>query len=194
MRVGRGRAFRAAAAAVLSTAVAGWLACAADPGDRAPAPFDIGVVEEGAGGRRALTLLATDFYRRIANRRFNSIATYQDPSLREFFRTEQAWSDYYADLVQKLEDAHFEAVRPTRVDVLGIDFEERDPAETGGPSVEPGEVDPLMATLEPQLTARIRVRFTGENGRPLRWWTTSIVREDRWKRIEERWWIVPGKL
>lgn len=166
--------------------------CAGRGADDAPAPFDIGVVEEGAGGRRALMLLANDFYKRIANRRFNSIATYQDPSLREFFRTEQAWSDYYADLVQKLEDASFEAVRPTRVDIVSIDFEERDAAETEG--MDPAQVDPLITVLEPQLTARIVVRFTGENGKPLRWWSTSTLRKDRWKRIEGRWWIVPGKL
>ncbi|MGH0034377.1 MAG: hypothetical protein ACQGVK_05070 [Myxococcota bacterium] len=190
----RGRPRRLAWAIVAAFALGPVLACATGPGDETPAPFDIRVVEEGPGGRRALTLLATDFYRRIANRRFNSIATYQDPSLREFFRTEQAWSDYYADLVQKLEEAYFEAVRPTRVQVVSIDFEERDVAELEGGSPETGEPDPLLATLEPQLTARIVVRFTGENGRPLRWWTTSIQRTDSWKRIEGRWWIVPGKL
>jgi hypothetical protein len=187
----RRRVLRSLAAAVAVVTAA---ACAGGGGDERPAPFDISVVEEGPGGRRALTLLAKDFYRRIANRRFNSIATYQDPSLREFFRTEQAWSDYYADLVQKLESAYFEAVRPTRVEVLSIEFEERDPEELKGAEGEPGKPDPLLATLEPQLTALIDVRFTGENGQPLRWWTTSIVRKDRWKRIDGRWWIVPGKL
>jgi len=165
--------------------VAALLACSGRTAAPATAPFDISVVEEGRRGERALELLARDFYRRIANRRFNSIATYQDPSLREFFRSEQAWSDYYADLVQKLEDGHFEAVRPTRVEVQSIDLvpQPTEGAEaTSGPPAEGDE------------EAKVTVRFVGENSLPLRWWKTSIVREDRWRRIEDRWWIVPGKL
>ena len=44
------------------------------------------------------------------------------------------------------------------------------------------------------MLMRVRVRLTGENGRPLRWWETSLVREDRWERMDGRWWIIPGKL
>ena len=112
---------------------------------------------------------ADDFYERIANRRFDSIATYRDPALREYFRSNEAWSDYYADLVQTLTDQYFEAKRPTHIKLVGI---------------------------EPQSETRalVRVRFTGENRLPLRWWRTRFVREDTWERVQDRWWIVPGKL
>ncbi len=149
--------------AVKAPRIAAWLAAAAlaacagaaAPGDRSDDPV--------------LDRLAGDFYERISNRRFNSIATYRDPALREFFRTTQAWSDYYANLVQALDDAHFEAIRPTRIQLLGI------------------------APAGPEQVI-VRVRFTGENGLPLRWWATRIVREDQWEREDGRWWIVPGKL
>lgn len=110
-----------------------------------------------------------DFYERLANRRFNSIATFGDPALREFFQSLEAFSDYYADLSQDLADANFEANRPTAVTVEGVCF-------------------------ELPVAARVRVRFDGENGRPLRWWGTRLVRDDRWERRDGRWWIIPGKL
>jgi hypothetical protein len=113
--------------------------------------------------------LALVFYERTTNRRFNSIATYHDPALREFFRTPEAFADYYADLAQALADAHFEANRPTGFEIEDLASEA------------PGRV-------------RVRVRFIGENGLPLRWWEAALVREDRWEQSEGRWWIVPGKL
>ncbi len=142
-------------AACLAAAALAACAGAAGPGDRSDDPV--------------LDRLAGDFYERISNRRFNSIATYRDPALREFFRTTQAWSDYYANLVQALDDAHFEAIRPTRIQLLAI------------------------ARAGPEQVI-VSVRFTGENGLPLRWWRTRIVREDQWEREDGRWWIVPGKL
>jgi hypothetical protein len=42
--------------------------------------------------------------------------------------------------------------------------------------------------------ARVRFRLRGDNGLPLRFWSTSIEREDVWQREDGRWWIVPGKL
>ena len=116
-----------------------------------------------------LARLALDFYGRIANRRFNSIATFRDPALQEFFRTPAAFADYYAELADKLSEAHFEANRPTRIDLEQLVFEE--PAK-----------------------ARFTVRYHGENGRPLRWWGTNLLREEVWVRERDRWWIVPGKL
>jgi hypothetical protein len=117
-----------------------------------------------------LEKLASDFYHRLENRRFNSIATFQDPGLREFFRSDESFSDYYAELAHALEIANFEASRPT--------------------SVELGEL-----VQDAALRVRIRVRFVGENGLPLRWWTTTLDREDVWELgTEGRWWIVPGKV
>jgi hypothetical protein len=110
------------------------------------------------------------FYGRARDRRLNSIATFHDPSMREFFQTPEAFADYYADLVQALTVSNFEAVRPTSVVVKNFEVAEG--------------VDRV----------RISVRFRGENGRPGRWWSTSYLRQDEWILLRDRWWIVPGKL
>lgn len=138
----------------------------------APAPVEL--VEVYQGGPELdlprLRELARDFYDRLENRRFNSLATFQDPGLREFFRTQESYSDYYAELAYELELAHFEASRPTRVEVLA-------------------------ATRESAARVRLVVRFTGENGLPLRWWQIDREREDVWEVDGSgRWWIVPGKV
>lgn len=138
------------------------------------APGPVVLVEAYQGGPELdlarLRELARDFYDRLENRRFNSLATFQDPGLREFFRTQESYSDYYAELAYELELAHFEASRPTRVEVLA-------------------------ATRESADRVRIVVRFTGENGLPLRWWQIDREREDVWQVDDSgRWWIVPGKV
>ncbi len=115
-------------------------------------------------------LIAADFYERLANRRFDSIATFQDPSLREFFSSEESFADYYADLSQDLYDFWFEASRPSRVEIEAI------------------------ATLD-ENKAIVRVHFYGRNGRPLRWWSVELVRDDAWEQVASgRWRIQPGKL
>ncbi len=114
--------------------------------------------------------LAGDFYGRLANRRFDSIATYQDPGLREYFETEESFADYYADLAQALSGANFEAHRPSSVEIQAIE------------SPAPDRVI-------------VQVRFVGANGLPLRWWTTELLRTDRWRQSAGgRWWVVPGKF
>ena len=89
------------------------LACAAAP----PA----GVEDAYVGGPELdverLDALAGAFYDRRENRRFNSLATFQDPGLRQFFRTRETYSDYYAELAYELETTRFEASRPTQVEV-----------------------------------------------------------------------------
>jgi hypothetical protein len=112
---------------------------------------------------------ASIFYGRLAQRRFNVIATFRDEVLREYFRSDRAFSDYYADLAQELDDAHFERNEPTLLEVLEFRFEG------------PGE-------------ARVRVRIAGRNGQPLRIGSVDLDREDHWERIGGTWWIVPGKL
>jgi len=146
-----------------------------------PRPFEIGrdawvwVVEEGPGVDREteetlrLTQLARIFYGRVVGRRFNSISTYHDPALREFFTTGEAFADYYADLAQALADTHFEANRPT-------------------------DAQMELVVLEAPGAARIRVRLRGKNGQPLRPWPARLVREDAWRLTEGRWFIIPGKL
>lgn len=113
--------------------------------------------------------LAEIFYARVSNRRFNSISTFHDPALREFFHSSEAFADYYADLADALALASFEYNRPDSVVVEGF---------------------------EPDGSGRfqVRVRFQGENNKPLRFWRTSLVRVDQWELVGGRWWIVPGKL
>jgi hypothetical protein len=112
---------------------------------------------------------ASTFYGRLAQRRFNVIATFRDQVLRDYFRTDRAFSDYYADFAQELEDAHFERNEPTGLDVVEFRFEG------------PGD-------------ARVRVRLEGRNGLPLRPGGVELDREDHWERVGGTWWIVPGQL
>ncbi len=112
---------------------------------------------------------AQAFYDRLAMRRFNDISTYRDEQLRDYFRSEGAFSDYYAGLAQALADAHFERNRPLSLEVVELRM------------LGPGE-------------AEVVTRMVGENGLPLRPGKTTLERVDRWERIQGRWWIVPGKL
>ena len=123
--------------------------------------------ESIAQGR--LPRLADVFYQRIANRRFNSIATFHDPALREFFASGEAFADYYADLAQALDASRFEANRP--LSIVLLEFEANDP-------------DRVV----------IHVHLSGENARPLRWWNAQLWRADQWEFRDGRWLIVPGKL
>ena len=112
---------------------------------------------------------ASNFYGRLAHRRFNQIGTFRDEKLREYFRTERAFSDYYADFAQELDDAHVDRNEPSGLEVLEFRFEG------------PGD-------------ARVKVRIAGANGQPLRPGSVKLEREDRWERVGGSWWIVPGKL
>ncbi len=112
---------------------------------------------------------ADAFYARFAQRRVNVHATYADPALRDYFRDEKTFADYYAILAQALADAHFARNRP-----LETELEE--------------------FVLDGPGRARVRFRLRGDNGLPLRFWSTTIEREDVWQREDGRWWIVPGKL
>ena len=105
----------------------------------------------------------------LARRRFNTRATYKDARLRSFFRDEDAFADYYAALASALAEADFERNRPLRLDVVEFAFEEPD-------------------------RARVAVRLVGDDARPLRWGERRLEREDRWERIDGRWWLTPGKL
>ena len=136
-----------------------------------------GPVPEPPGGSVAVSpetslsfyLQANVFYARLVQRRFNTLETFNDPVLRDQFRTENRFFDYYADLAQSLRDAHFERSRPIEVDIQGFIFESSD-------------------------RVRVQVRFVGEDNRPLRPNKISLVRLDHWERTDGRWWMTPGKL
>lgn len=158
------------------TAIAFVAACAGTPGELPDWGSELTDTERAAiaaavppEAARELVPLSAVFYERITSRRFNSRATFEDPSVRQFFPTTAAYSDYYAALVDELDRAYIRYNRPTRVDLLGIEV-----AESGN----------LLLEL----------RFVGRNDLPLRWWNTSIVRTDEWTWQGGRWYVVPGKV
>jgi hypothetical protein len=112
---------------------------------------------------------ASGFYSRIALRRFNDRTTFQDPKLSAYFRTDSAYADYYANLTGALRLAHFKRNRPTSVEILEVRME-----------------GPGQATIE--------IRLLGDNSRPLRWNDVELLRADKWERVGDRWWIVPGPI
>lgn len=112
---------------------------------------------------------ALAFYLRLRGRRFDTYATYRDDTLRGYFRDHDQYVDYYAELAQALDDAHFDKNRPLRAEIDEFLFD--------GPG-----------------RARVRFRMLGNNDLPLRWGSVGLEREDHWERREGRWWIVPAKL
>jgi len=150
--------------------VAATLAVSACRGAHGPAPDpSYGVEVLQSGPEVAFVGRANAFYDKLLLRRFNTIATFEDPSLRQYFQNENAFADYYADLAQALVDAHFERNQP-----LAAEVEE--------------------FALEAPDRARVSFRLAGRNGLPLRFWKTSVERTDRWQRVDGQWWIIPGKL
>ena len=140
------------------------LACAArqepsGPSGSPPPPEQVQLLRQRAEG----------FYQKLVARRFNTLETFDDPALRQHFRSLDLFFDYYADLAQSLAGAHFERSRPVRVAVEELRFE--DPEH-----------------------ARLRVHFVGEDGRPLRPDRAALLRTDLWEFEEGEWWIRPGKL
>jgi hypothetical protein len=156
---------RANALSVLAVAVVALASCAGD-GPKADPAFGVEIVDDGA--IIEFQSRADAFYDRLSRRRVNTIATFNDRVLREYFQTDAQYSDYYSDLAQALTAAHFEKNRPLEAEVREFVFDQ------------PGH-------------ARVKYRFVGDNGLPLRFWSTSIEREDRWERADGKWWIVPGR-
>ena len=64
------------------------------------------------------------FYRRLVQRRLNALDTFNDPVLRDFFRTPDLFFDYYADLAQALSAAHFEKSRAVDYEIQEFLFED----------------------------------------------------------------------
>jgi hypothetical protein len=128
-----------------------------------------GSVAVGGATALAFNERAQAFYERLIRRRFNALETFNDPFLRQHFRTLDRFFDYYASLATELDDANFEKSRPRGVAVEEFVFES------------PTHV-------------RVQVRFTGDDDRPLRPNRVSLVRLDRWERTENAWWVTPGKL
>ena len=113
---------------------------------------------------------ATEFYDRLEGRRFNSVASFRDAGLREYFESDQSFTDYYADLADDLATANFERSVPLDAEVRGV----------------------------PRRRARSRPRqdrTIDGRGRPA---APVLVHLDSSGRIAGSgapgsWWIVPGK-
>ena len=163
MRQAAGRALAALAAGGLVVGCLFWR----EEGPQGDPRYGVEVVE--FEGVTEFHTRALEFYERLARRRVNTYATYQDRVLREYFQSEEEFSDYYADLADDLATGWFEQNRAVEVEVAEFLFD--------GPG-----------------RARVRVRLTGENGLPLRPGQTHLEREDHWVRRDGRWWVVPGKL
>ncbi len=112
---------------------------------------------------------ADAFYQRLILRRFNALETFKDPFLRQHFQTVDRFFDYYASLATEFDQANIEKSRPLRAQVQEFVFDS-------------------------PTTARVLIRFEGDDDRPLRPTTVSLVRVDRWERVEQSWWVSPGKL
>jgi hypothetical protein len=128
---------RAALAAALMLA----LGCSAS-GVHVPAPPG-GAVAVGPATALAFHQRAEAFYQRLIRRRFNALETFNDPFLRQHFRSVDRFFDYYANLAEALYDADFEKSRPTAVRVEEFVFES-------------------------STRVRVQVRFIGEDDRPMR--------------------------
>ena len=157
---------RRAKGALAGLVLLGAVGCAEIPGPRLD---ENAPVVAGVEGPWDLRERAAAFYGHLIDRRVNSLDTYDDPALRDFFASHESFSNYYANLAEALDQAYFEDNRPVSARVEQIQA-----AEAG--------------------RAQLRVRFRGENRLPLRWWSVYLIREDRWERRDERWWIVPEKL
>ncbi len=154
----------------LGCTVPGWVPFIGDKTPPGPAPDEsYGLTEVSDESVLEFYARASFFYDRLRLRRVNTLATYRDEVLRDFFRTDAAFADYYADLAQSLVESHFERNRPLELSVVEFRLQ--------GPGV-----------------AEVTTRVVGENGLPLRWWKTDLDRTDRWERIQGRWWIVPRRL
>lgn len=137
-------------------------------GGRTPPP-EVRSVAVDADTALGLRRRVDGFYLRLAHRRFNTLETYSDRIMRDHFRSPNLFLDYYADLAQAFADAHVERRRPLLVEVLEMRFE-----------------DPQQA--------RVRVRFIGEDDRPLRPNEVAFIRVDRWEWADGTWWVQPGKI
>jgi hypothetical protein len=143
------------------------LACAGADGS-IPLPAGGGVAPDAAVALAFSTRIDA-FYARLVLRRVDALETFNDAVLREHFRSRDQFFDYYADLAYQLQLAHFEQSRPSAVRVEEFVFES-------------------------PTAALVQVRFTGNDGRPLRPNSTSLVRRDRWEFADGSWWLVPAKL
>jgi len=139
----------------------------------APLPPAKGAIDSSSFLDEAETLVFRQhihaFYQRLTRRRFNTLETFNDPVLRDTFRSIDLFFDYYADFAQALSDADFEKSRPGVATILNFAF---DSAQR----------------------ARVLVRFTGKDGRPMRYGTVYLDRVDRWERVGSRWWVTPERL
>ncbi|HJO22538.1 MAG: hypothetical protein QF890_11545 [Myxococcota bacterium] len=154
--------------AVVAAAVA-TLGCALSSAP-IPAPPSGGSVMVGPDTALDFQQHVGDFYGRLTKRRFNALETFNDAYLREHFRNEDGFFNYYASLATALQEAHFSKSRPTFVDIQEFLFETPN-------------------------TVRVQVLYEGKDARPLRGAASvDLILLDTWELTDRGWWLVPGKL
>ena len=142
---------------------------APDPVEAAKPDTAQGLTEVESAELADFFAYAHGFYSRLSLRRFNDRNTFMDPKLGAYFRTESAYADYYANMTGSLRYARFKRLRPLTLEVVEV--------RADGPG-----------------KAIVKTRMVGDNSRPLRWTDVELVREDKWERVGERWWISPGRI
>jgi hypothetical protein len=166
-RVGRGEAARRARGVAVVLALAAAFGCVRSfPPIPAPEGGAVAVASDVALSFQKRT---DGFYLRLAHRRFNTLETFSDFILRDYFQSPDLFFDYYADLADSLERAHFDKSRPILVRIESFLFES------------PG-------------AAQVLVHLEGWDGRPLWPGRVALSRVDRWEWADDTWWLHPGKL
>jgi hypothetical protein len=109
------------------------------------------------------------FYASLEDRSLDAVETFDDETLRVFFRTEQEFSDYYASLASQVRDARFRLAIADRVRIRTFRFSDPD-------------------------TALVRVVLRGRHMRELRFWDLEVSRIDTWRHTSAGWMLSPDKL
>ncbi len=109
------------------------------------------------------------FYATLARRSLDAYLTYEDESLRDYFDSPGAFSDYYASLANQVRDAHLRNSSAREVRVREFRFEDPD-------------------------TVRVDLLLVGRHERGLRFWDIELERTDTWRRARGTWVLAPEKL
>jgi len=96
-------------------------------------------------------------------------ATFDNPTLRSYFLSEEDFSAFYASLAAGARRSLLRNATPTRVEIDEFRFESEN-------------------------VAIVDVRFIGRHTRRLRFGEVEIARTDTWRRVDGRWILSPDKL
>ena len=109
------------------------------------------------------------FYRALERVPLDVAMTFHDQRLREHFRDDDSFTDYYASLADQVRSASFRNGRTDRIEILSFRFES-------------------------QELARVELSLLGRHQRGLRFWEISLPRTDTWRLREGAWVLSPERL